>query len=345
MIKYVKFLFAIIGLFIASVPNVQAQHSDLGAISDKLNRLERDIQSLSRSFYKGKQLPNVSGQKSPKEDPLPNVGNAYIIRLEDRLAEMKAELQTSTSRMESVSHALEGIKSRVDKLVSDIDFRLTRLENFTKRNTTGPSRAKSGALSPVPRVAGVEQVGASTGGPIVSSDKPGILGKISEENLSAISVQANKSDKIERSPKAFVPNKEAQKQFILPKGAPEIQYQFALSILRKTEYDRAEHAFVEFIQRNPTNKLTPNARYWLGESFYVRKNYRSAAEAFLRGYQQAPEGLKAPSSLLKLGMSLANLKKNQDACATFSKLAKDYPDASENIKKHLSREFKRSSCD
>ena len=131
---------------------------------------------------------------------------------------------------------------------------------------------------------------------------------------------------------------------MLQGDVPEKQYRFALSILRKTEYSRAEQAFNEFIQRNPKNKLTPNARYWLGESFYVRKNYRSAAEAFLRGYQQAPKGLKAPSSLLKLGMSLANLKKNQDACATFTKLAKDYPDASENIKKHLKREFQRSRC-
>ncbi|MDP6259764.1 MAG: tetratricopeptide repeat protein, partial [Rhodospirillales bacterium] len=75
-----------------------------------------------------------------------------------------------------------------------------------------------------------------------------------------------------------------------------------------------------------------------------RANYRDAAEAFLRGFQQAPKGPKAPDTLLMLGKSLANLKKQSDACATFSKLTQDYPDASANIKKQLKRESGRTGC-
>jgi len=316
-----------------------AQLKNLDNIAGKISRLERDVRVLSRQVYKEKSDPNISGGGSLSVAPRTSGGSANIIRLEDRLTELGDELQNSTNRIEGISHNLDEIKIRLDKLVSDIDFRLTRIES-----SPGFLKAKEKTLSTAPRAGGVESIAPSTEGPIVSSRTPSVLGEISEANLSEVKRQVNKGIRNSLPLNTDVSDNKLQQKFILPKGLPKAQYLYALSILRKTEYNNAELAFAEFIQRYPKDELTPNARYWLGESFYVRKNYRSAAEAFLRGYQQAPKGAKAPSSLLKLGMSLANLKKKQDACATFSKLANDYPNASNNIKKHLDREFKRSGC-
>ncbi len=344
MNKYIKIVFIISVVFAADAKVAYSQGMGFDNISDKLDRLERDVQVLSRRVYKGEIPSNISGQVSLVGTPQGALGSANIIRLEDRLAGLRGELQSSTNRIESISHNVDGIKVRLDKLVSDIDFRLTRLENAASEGGKRFLGAKEQNLSAAPQAIGVKTIGAPTGGPIVSSGKPGVLGEISETNLREIKLQENKGVQNGVPLNSNSPNNQLQQKFILPKGTPKVQYLYALSILRKTQYNNAELAFAEFIQRYPKNELTPNARYWLGESFYVRKNYRPAAEAFLRGYQQAPKGVKAPSSLLKLGMSLANLKKKQDACATFSKLAKDYPDVSENIKKHLDREFKRSSC-
>ena len=69
-------------------------------------------------------------------------------------------------------------------MVSDIDFRLTRLESKTDKKFGGPSDNSPPAISGIPLAAGVNQIGESTGGPIISSGKPSILGKISEESLS-----------------------------------------------------------------------------------------------------------------------------------------------------------------
>ena len=342
--KCIKLFFMIIVGLSAGSYVASSQGTDLGNISEKLSRLERDIQVLSRRVYNGEEpLSTKSAQLSSSGSSEGGISSANIIRLEDRLADLRGELQNSTNRMESISYNLDEIKARLDKLVSDIDFRLTRLESVGKVSVGSPSATEKN-LSAVPRTTDVKRIGPATGGPVVSSVKPGILGEISETNLREVKRQASKNGQNTPSFNSALIKKEAQQTFLLPKGTPKVQYLYALSILRKTEYSNAELAFAEFIKMHPKDKLTPNARYWLGESFYVRKNYRSAAEAFLRGYQQAPKGLKAPSSLLKLGMSLANLEKTQDACATFSKLAKDFPNASENIKKHLSREFKRSSC-
>ena len=339
MNKIIRFFLMAFAVLAANTMDVAAQDQNLDGLVKKMNRLERDIQTLNRQVYKGGTPPKSSKAVSAPARPGPSAGNAYIIRLEERLAQLEGELQNSTNTIEGMNHNVDEMKARLDKLVSDIDFRLSRLEAGGARPMgAGNVPAGSPTVSSVPRPAGVQQIGPSTGGPIVTSGKPGTLGSISETDLSAVQRSAKNVPQAGSAPAPAV------QQSILPKGTPTAQYKHAFSILRKTDYGKAELAFKEFIKLNPKDQLTPNARYWLGESFYVRANYQDAAEAFFRGFQQAPKGTKAPDTLLKLGMSLSNLKKTQDACATFSKLAKDYPNASANIKKHLKRERGRTGC-
>ena len=347
--------------FIAGVLDVQAQDKSLGGLISKLNRLERDIQTLNRQVYKGGTPPKPvsSAPKLVISQPaaIPASSKAYIIRLEERLSQLEGELQNTTNAIESMNHNVDQMKARLDKLVVDIDFRLTRLESGAPRSGLPGQPGAAGQLqrpfgpptvSAVPRAPGVQQIGPTTGGPVVTSGKPSTLGKISETDLSSVQRDA-RNLQLGQAPQATqsataAPPPAAVKKSVLPAGTPSSQYKFAFSILRKADYDNAKLALQEFIEKHPQDKLTPNARYWLGKTYYVRANYRDAAEAFLRGFQQAPKGPKAPDTLLMLGKSLANLKKQSDACATFSKLTQDYPDASANIKKQLKRESGRTGC-
>ncbi len=349
MKKYIRYSLvcglAALALLSASMTDAVAQNQNLEGLISKLNRLERDIQTLNRQVYKGGTPPKSASESSAKVPSGPTGGNAYVIRLEERLTQLEGELQNTTNTIEGMNHTVDEMKARLDKLVSDIDFRLSRLEGGAVRpgnapgNLTGNVPAGPPTVSSVPRVAGVQQIGPSTGGPVLSSGQPGTLGKISETDLSAVQRTAKNAPQ-EASSQASA----ATQQSILPKGTPTAQYKHAFSILRRTDYEKAEIAFKEFIKIHPKDKLTPNAQYWLGKTYYVRANYRDAAAAFFRGFQQAPKGVKAPDTLLMLGMSLSNLKKKSDACATFAKLAKDYPNASGNIKKQLKRERGRTVC-
>jgi tol-pal system protein YbgF len=353
--RFVMAAFLVAGI-VTNAAGVQAQDKNIDALVSKLDRLERDIQTLNRQVYKGGTPPKsaVSAPKLVTSQPAatPASSKAYIIRLEERLSQLEGELQNTTNTIESMNHNVDQMKSRLDKLVVDIDFRLTRLEGGAVRpGAPGQVQAPLGppTVSGVPRTAGVQQIGPTTGGPVVTSGAPSTLGKISETDLSSVQRDA-KTLQQGQAPQATQAAVQPQaqpaivKKSILPEGTPTSQYKFAFSILRKADYDNAELALREFIEKHPEDKLTPNARYWLGKTYYVRTNYRDAAEAFLRGFQQAPKGPKAPDTLLMLGVSLANLKKKSDACATFSKLGQDYPDASANIKKQLKREIGRTGC-
>ena len=90
--------------------------------------------------------------------------------------------------------------------------------------------------------------------------------------------------------------------------------------------------------------MASNAYYWLGETFYVQKNFQKAAISFAKGYQKFPKGNKAIDQLFKLALTFINLGKNDDACASFSKLELEFPDASERIKNRAKEYKTRAKC-
>jgi tol-pal system protein YbgF len=130
----------------------------------------------------------------------------------------------------------------------------------------------------------------------------------------------------------------------LPPGSPKEQYDYAFDLLIRAQYAQAEGALRSFIAAYPNDGLTPNAQYWLGESFFARQNYKDAAEQFLVGYQKYPQSLKAPDNLLKLGLSLQNLNKKPEACSAYARFTKEYPTASITLKRRVTEEQQRLNC-
>ena len=339
-------------LGLAVVSNAFAQDADIKDVLDNLNRLERDVQTLNRQVYKGSLPPSSPKGSKTATGGRPLTGsNAYVNRINDRLDQLEEEIRNSTSNIENVTHTLSQISTRLDKLVSDIDYRLTNLEARSGGRPVGSlqGRAQQPAgppkLSAAPRVGGVQREGPETGGPVVSSGKGKILGSVSETELSSVRSQsaAKAGADATASPDQAAAQPPKPKS-MLPEGTPKDQYRFAYSFLRKNDYENAEKALKEFIGRYSDQPIAANAIYWLGRTYYVKGDYRSAADTFLRGYRKDPKGQKAPDILLRLGMSLNGLKKVKEACATYNKLAQDYPNASASTKKLLTMEKGRTGC-
>jgi tol-pal system protein YbgF len=260
-----------------------------------------------------------------------------IARLDIRLTALDQELRAATGKMEELTYQLEQINRRLDKLVGDVDYRLSVLE---KARTGAPGTAEAPVSGPprmaaVPRAPAVEAGAPGARGPGFATP-PGILGTITGNDLKAV-----------RPPSAARPGPAqpaATETAVLPEGTPKERYTYAFGLLRQAKYDEAEAALRAFIEAHADNPLASNARFWLGDTYYVRGQFREAAKTFLQGYKADPKGAKAPDDLLKLGMSLARLEKKKDACVTFAKLKKDFPDAPDRIKKAAARERQRTGC-
>lgn len=127
------------------------------------------------------------------------------------------------------------------------------------------------------------------------------------------------------------------------KTAEEI-YKAGLEALKAADYPTAEANFESILIRFPDDRLAGNAQYWIGEVYYGRKEYQRAAVAFAKGYENYKNGSKGADSLLKLGMSMRELKKTSDACAAFTSLKTEFPNAPEGMKKKAAEEARKLNC-
>ena len=110
------------------------------------------------------------------------------------------------------------------------------------------------------------------------------------------------------------------------------------------DYAQATDAFRSFLKEHPSDRLTPEAQYWLGESLFQSQQYRDAAESFLTVSTKYDTNARAPDALLKLGMSLAALGEKEAACASLGEVLRKYPRASLGVKQGVDREQKRAHC-
>lgn len=129
-----------------------------------------------------------------------------------------------------------------------------------------------------------------------------------------------------------------------PANPARAEYDAALGYYRQKEYANAEKGFSAFLQKNPKNKMAPDAIYYLGESFFRRGRQREAAEQYLKISTQYANAPRAPDALLRLGQSLFALGAREQACATYAEIGRKYPNASAAIKAGADREARRAQC-
>jgi tol-pal system protein YbgF len=307
-----------------------SQNNDLRPILDRLDRMERDMNQLQRQVYRG----GSSGAPTPVA---PADSGSSAVTAEIRMDQLEAQMRTLTGTLEEQTYNIDQLKIRLDKLVSDVDLRLTALEH---PDAGGSAAAASGAqanaapapsAAPPARAAGTDQPTPPAGAganPDAPASASGTLGTLSTG--SGAQVASRMPAKPGGGP--------------LPSGSAQDQYNYAFGLLRQADYPGAEEALRAFVQRYPNDALAGNAQYWLGETFYVRKDYNNAAAAFAEGYRKYPQSGKGADSLLKLGLSLSNVGQKKEACLTLGQLNHDFPNASTNIKERASQEKQHLGC-
>ena len=317
----------------------------LAAFADRLDRMERDIRALNLRVSRGGGISQASANRPGTTREV--LEGPAAARMAVRLNALEADLRQATGRLEEVSFGVRQLTDRFEKLVADLDYRLSRLNGGAP-----PSAARPDSPTPNGGASAVAPSGVST------APRTGVLGTIPQAAADLASqVGANTpaptpsrrqvAKRREAAPTPVAPQAVAavsQSAGPLPPGSPRDRYAYAFRLLRQRNYDQAEIALNAFLEAHPQDPLAANAKYWLGETHYVRKQYVKAAEIFLDGYKTYPNGPKTPDTLLKLGMTLTALDKKEQACATFAKLKRDHPDASASILETMRRERTRAGC-
>jgi len=129
-----------------------------------------------------------------------------------------------------------------------------------------------------------------------------------------------------------------------PSNSPKDEYDLAYGYVLHKDYGLAADAFRTFLRHYPSDRMAPEAQYWLGESLFQQQQYRDAAESFLAASTKYESTARAPEALLRLGQSLAALGEKEAACASLGEVLRKYPRASQSVKQSVEREQKRVRC-
>ena len=219
--------------------------------------------------------------------------DAQIADLKQRIHDLEQTLQQLTGQNEQLSHHVHELSDKIDSQQKDYDYKLCALSAQMLGVNAAPSQSGDG-LSCNPG-------GASGGAPSAPatplSNSGGLLGT-------------------------------------LPQGAvPDTKPQFdsAMNLLAKAQYDEARAAFRSFADSYPKDPLAPQAVYWVGDIAYVQKDYTGAAQAFAEEIKKYPTSSRGPDSMLKLGQSLLALGQKKEGCVTLGAIKSKYPQASASV--------------
>ena len=125
---------------------------------------------------------------------------------------------------------------------------------------------------------------------------------------------------------------------------PREQFNAALQAFQAGQYPEAEAGFEGFLAANPAHRLSPDAIFYIGETYLQRSRPREAAEQYLKVTTDYAKSSRAPESMVRLGQTLAALGNAEQACATLTEFGKRYPAAPASVKKLADREIAKDHC-
>ncbi|MDA0368670.1 MAG: tol-pal system protein YbgF [Proteobacteria bacterium] len=257
-------------LAVLPVTGAQAQQGRDTAIAQRLNDIERTLQDLQRAVYRGEAPPARTGgeqQPVPAAGIAPEVLSQRLVSNEQRMADIEAELRGLTGAIENAVHAVDLMRSRVDKLVADVDFRLTALERAVEPGAQDQSAASLPGERGVARAAEAPRTEPQQQAAVVPAQSlpDGTPAQQYEHALSLLMTSVE-YDTAEQAFKAFLANNAAHPL------AANAQYWLGESYYVRKNYAEAAAAFIEGYTRYPEGSKAPDNLLKLGMSLAALDN-------------------------------------------------------------------------
>ena len=311
-----KFFIFLILLLAWPNPFLKAEEEEvlIQAVADQIKVLTNDLKPLEKAVYKKSDALSSSSSSSINSDGLnEDILTKHLLKLN----EIEDQFRELTNKFEEVNFKLDKLSSRVTKIQSDSQLRFTDLESA------------KGEIKKVPSI-------------LPGSSKPKDFG--ANPGYSTSSLPDKQETNSIESAQTVITEEPEKKDSLLPNKPPQDQYEFAVSFMKIGDYETAEFALKEFIEKNKDHDLAGNAQYWYGETFRIRQLYSDAATAYLDGYQNYPKSIKAPDNLLKLGITMVQLGEKDQGCKMISGVKKEYPEATKSVLQKAQYEQKKFKC-
>ncbi len=308
-------------------------------MNTRLDDVNKQMETLRKELIEAVQKTNSALMKSM--DARLEEQRKTATALSERLAQeeqankalstkVESDIKASTTYINEMNKAVTGhlaevnksITSVAQKFVARFDEQDRRLDTFSKAidQVAQDARVRGGNKAGA-RHSTTKPAHRSALGP--SSDVP----KIEQEAPSAsLPTQAE----AEQSAEAVTPaveSEESLRQQVSQTGerSDKLEYERLLALFRDGDLDGARRGFAAFLRDYQNSDLSPNARYWLGESHYGKKDYRQAIDSYDRVELDFPQSEKIPAAILKKGYAYLAMKDKKRASSAFKQVVTLYP--------------------
>jgi tol-pal system protein YbgF len=280
----------------------------------------------------------------------PDNGAGLVVRI-NRLEE---ELRQAYGRIEELQNAQRRLEALVQKFRQDVEFRLGDRSGGPPPDSNvaeAPLASDQPAVAPRPRRSDAFD-------PNADPNAPGAPRPLGTTPPSAPLVRESPAPLAHEQPAAGAPLElgkgpppaaQPSGPIVVGSGVamldqPREQYNAALQAFQAGQYPEAETGFKAFLAANPAHRLSPDAIFYIGETYLQRSRPREAAEQFLKVTTDYSKSSRAPESMVRLGQTLAALGNSEQACATLGEFGKRYPTASASVKKLAEHESTKDHC-
>jgi tol-pal system protein YbgF len=246
------------------------------------------------------------GPGQPAPHPLVDLAPSQNATVMQRVDDIEEPMRRLTGQLEEFQHSVDQLSQRTDRLQRQLDFLEQSKANDQTAALPQPNEDLTGRAAPPP----------------ARGQQFGTLGTLPPGNRNA-------------------PPPQRDFQF----GDEQGDFDGAMALLTRGQYDRASDAFRGFVDSYPDSELAPQALYWNADIAYsTRKDYPAAARDFAELLKKYPGAQRAPESMLKLGLSLLALGQKQEGCAALAALPAKYPNAAPAIAARARAERRTAAC-
>lgn len=326
------------------------------ALASSADQGSREVVQAPRATLADKLLPSWMTQKAeaPAEAPV-----QYAQVADPRVRQLEEQVRNLTGKIEELNFQILQMQEQMRKVQEDNEFRFEELEK-SKRSDAGGRQDR--AVASAARGSNVEASGDASSTASISTPAPS--DKSARADSTAIGPQSTSMEqgvpprslgtiRFDANGNAIGGTIEAP--VAVPKGGnniaalpqtddPRELYQLAYQYVLSGDYRAAETAFREHVSRFPSDPMTADARFWLGESLYAQERYPEAATVFIDTQRDFPDSKRGAENLLKLGMTLSKMKDHDVACATFAQVPTRYPNAPPAVLERVTDERTRNRC-
>ena len=231
-VKLKQNIISLIIIFTFSSNYILAEEEEifLKAISDQIQVITKDLKTLEKAVYQKSDVVSLKSTSLSSDGLNEDIMTKHLLKLN----EIEDQFRMLTNKFEEVNFKLDKLTTRVTKIHSDNQLRFSDLENSESIKTDKKQTKLPGSSKP-------QDFGAAPG--YQTSNLP------KEQSINSV-----------ESAKTVIAEEPERRDSILPDKPADEQYEFAVSFMKIGDYETAEFALKEFIDKNKDHDLAGSAQ-------------------------------------------------------------------------------------